>query len=74
MVIRIAKFTTDDPSDFIKIVNEYMDSEVFIGWPHLTGGKVVAISTQDKTYDESKTIKVNDKRVFDLQVKGITNQ
>lgn len=74
MVIQIAKFSTEDPTDFTKIVNEYMDAEVFICWPHLTEGKVVAISTKDNVYDETKIIKANDARVFDLHVKGITTQ
>lgn len=74
MVIKITNNFSEDTTNLDKIINEFMDAEVFIGWPHLTEGKVNAISTREKCCDTTREIKDNDERLFDLQVKGIVNQ
>lgn len=76
MVVKIQNnFVTDDTlNELEKIANEFLNETVFIGWPHLTEGKVVKISTREKCCDNTKSIVNNDADVFDLEVKGIVKQ
>lgn len=55
------------------VAQELIGRVVYVGWPHLTESKVVAVSSKDYEYTE-KGSQMSDPRGFEMQLQNLKNQ
>lgn len=77
MIIRVNtnnKYISDDaPINLTNIGKSLWQKEIFVGWPHLTEAKVIAVCTQDILFHEG-AIQKGDIKVFDIQARALSSQ
>lgn len=60
------------PVNVQDLASAFLGKEIFVGWPHLTEGKVISI--MDQTISISKDSVKTDNRVFAAKSKTVVDQ
>lgn len=60
-------------NDISKVAEKFLNEIVYIGWPHMVKGIVVAVSSKEK-YIDQEGAKEMDKKTFQLQTSSAKEQ